>query len=530
VVALPDGKLLTAGYANSNFVAARYNADGTFDTTFGNGGLATIDFKGGVDQAMAVALQPPTQPGGSAQILLAGSAGSNGTQFGVVRLNLNGTLDTTFGDKGSKGKVIASPVARVANQVYSMAVLPDGRFLLAGLARNLPSTAFGSITLARFNRDGTLDNSFGNKGTLVTTITADGARAPHEHVVNVAIDGNGRIVVAASYPVVIDNRGNTKDDFLVARFNANGSPDTSFGAASTGVVTTAIQPGSFDRVYGMTLQSDGKILLAGYMSPDTGVPTPVPATLVRYNPNGSLDTTFDQDGIAMAVWDTKPGEIPEAVGRAVAVQPDGKILLGGEGVTVTAKEDGSYEVVHGLVLAFRFNADGSRDTSYGPDGTGVVVTKLGYGAFTSAMELQADGRVVLVGNINTAGPSAQDPSPYVETFALTRFTGTSTSSSAVQIGSFTASPATVQAGSPVTLTAGGITTANAGATIQKVAFYYVDSSGTEQFLGYGTANAGGTWSLTFAADLAQGSYTLLALAIDSTRAFSDPLSLSLQVL
>src|SRR5262245_54583379 len=123
VVVLPDGKLLTTGYLNGNFVAAEYNADGTFDTSFGSGGLATVDFKGFPDRAMAVAVQPGT--GG--KILLSGTALLNtGDVFGVVRLNPNGTLDTTFGGKGSGGKVTVSPVARVASEDYGMAVLTDG--------------------------------------------------------------------------------------------------------------------------------------------------------------------------------------------------------------------------------------------------------------------------------------------------------------------------------------------------------------------------------------------------------------------
>src|SRR5262249_3869917 len=144
------------------------------------------------------------------------------------------------------------------------------------------------------------------------------------------------------------------------------------------------------------------------------------------------------------------------------------------------------------------------------------------GSSITAMDMQSDGRVVVVGVMNTDTPT-------VEYFALTRFFGPSSSPSPVQIGSLTASTATVAAGSPVTLTAGGITTTNAGATITKVAFYAVDSSGAEQFLGYGTQNADGTWTLTFTINLAPGSYTLLALAVDSTGAVSDPLWLALEV-
>jgi uncharacterized delta-60 repeat protein len=524
VTALPDGKLLTAGYVKGppttagfvslDFAAARYNPDGTFDTSFGSGGMVTVDFKGGTDWATAAAVQPGT--GG--KILLAGSAYVNNTVFGVVRLNPDGTLDTTFGLKGSKGKVTASPDARHADDAYSMVVYPDGKFLLAGLARNLASTAWGSIALARFNADGTLDTSFGTKGTVLTTITAWGESKPDQHVVNVAVDGNGRIVVSASDARITGNRA----DFLVARFNTNGSLDTTFGAAGTGVVTTDLASGSYDRAYTMALQSDGKILVGGMESPSTGLPNPTPLAVVRYNPDGSLDTTFGQGGIDLAVWDVGPGQIGAATAEAVAVQPDGKILIAARGDRATPDGAGNYSFDYGSILLMRFNADGSRDLSYGPSGTGTVTTSLGYHADVSAMALQADGRPVVVGEMNTN-------SPYFEYFALARFTGSTASPSPVQIGSFAASSTTVPAGSPVTLTAGGITTTNAGATVTQVGFYYVDSSNTEQFLGYGTHNADGTWTLTFTANLAPGSYTLLALAADSDGALSDPLALSLQV-
>jgi uncharacterized delta-60 repeat protein len=516
VTVLPDGKLLAAGYVTtsqySDFAAARYNADGSFDTSFGSGGLATVDFMGYSDRAMAVAVQP----GSGGKILLAGTALlRSGGVFGVVRLNPNGTLDTTFGTRGSGGKVTVSPVARVANEAYGMAVLPDGRFLLAGLAKNLGGNGSGSLALARFNANGTLDTSFGNKGTVVTTITAMAGSAG-QHAVNVAVDGSGRIVVSGTMPA-------DRPDFRVARFNANGSLDTTFGAAHSGVVTTDIASGSIDRAYALALQSDGKILVGGMAAPATGLPDPTPAAVVRYNPDGSLDTTFDQDGIALAVWDAGPGHIGTAVGKALAVQPDGTILLAANGELNTPNGDGTYSTSWGAFLLMRFHADGSRDLSYGPSGTGAGVTSLGNAASVSAMDLDAGGRAVVVGEMNAG-------SPYVERFALSRFLGSSPSPSPVQIGSFAASSATVAAGSPVTLTAGGITTTNAGATVTKMAFYYLDSSGIEQFLGYGTRNPDGTWTLTFTVNMAPGSYTLLALAADSTGAVSDPFAINLQVL
>jgi uncharacterized delta-60 repeat protein len=513
VVVLPDGKLLTAGYLNGNFAAARYNADGTFDTSFGSGGLATVDFNGHSDRAMAVAVQPGT----GSKILLAGTALTSGDVFGVVRLNPNGTLDTTFGAKGSGGKVTVSPVARVANEDYGMAVLPDGRFILAGLSKNLGSSSSGSISLARFNANGTLDTTFGNKGSVVSSVAvADGPGGLDQHNVRVTVDASGRIVVAGSTAVA----GTAQHHFLVARFTPNGSLDTTFGAAQTGVVTTDILRVDYAR--SLALQGDGKIVVGGLAIQGSGL-----LALARYNPDGTLDTTFNGSGIATAAAEMNYASGAEA--DALVIQPDGKIVTAGQGSYIATRPDGSTYQSSNMVLVMRFNSDGSRDISYGPSGTGEVMTALGFNSRVSGLALQPDGRPVVAGTMNTSGPSASDPSPYLEYFALVRFTASAAAPSPVQVGSFTASATTVAAGNPVTLTAGGITTTNTGATITQVAFYSVDSFGTEQLLGYGTANADGTWTLTFTASPTPGSYTLLAVAVDSAGAVSDPFALSLNV-
>jgi uncharacterized delta-60 repeat protein len=517
VKVLPDGKLLTAGTVNfpnnSEFNAALYNADGTLDTSFGSGGLATVGFKhgGGVAHAAAV------QPGSGGKILLAGSAfGGHIGQFGVVRLNPNGTLDTTFGGKTGGGAVTASPSTSYNNAAYSMAMLPDGsgKFVLAGLTIQV-NNDIGPISLARFNADGTLDTTFGNNGTVLSTVSGLAvAGSPYRHSINVAVDTGGRIIVAGNSP--------NAHHFLVARFTPNGSLDTTFGAAGTGVVvTTDISgSGSVDYAFSLALEGDGKILVGGFSEPSSN--SGVAAALVRYTPDGRLDTTFNGNGIVTAYSTTSsaPGFFSSAEADGLVIQPDGRIVTAGEGGYTTDRNSNNFFY---LVVEMRFNPDGSRDTSYGPSGTGVVMTSLGYNAEVSAMALQPDGRTVVAGEMNTSGPT------YLSYFALTRFTASSAAPSPVQVGSFTASATTVTAGSSVTLAAGGITTTNPGATITKVAFYSVDSFGTEQLVGYGTANANGTWTLTFTANQTPGSYTLLALAVDSQGAISDPFALALTV-
>jgi uncharacterized delta-60 repeat protein len=514
VTVLSDGRLLSGGYMTGtsgsvDFAAARYNANGSLDTSFGSGGVATVDFARYTDRATAIAVQPGT--GG--KILLAGTpllGGSAGTTFGVVRLNSNGTLDTTFGAKGSGGKVTVSPARGGGNEVGGMAVLSDGRFILAGLAG-------GSLALVRFNANGTLDTTFGSKGMVVTSIAIRDVQNGTQHVVRIAVDSSGRIIVTATTAV----GGVFTEDFLVARFNANGSLDTTFGPAHTGVVTTDILGGSQDNASALAIQSDGKIVVGGSSNPANG-----PGNLfamARYNTDGTLDTTFNGDGIVTA--DAIPNYYHSGAKiSALAIQPDGRIVTTGQGDYFTTNSDGSinYQSPQ-LVVSMRFNANGSTDSSYGPSGTGAVLTSFGdYSSeadVVSGAALQPDGRLVVVGQMNT-------PQQY---FALARFLGSAPSPSPVQVGSLTANPNPVAAGSTATLTASGVTTANAGATITEVAFYAVNDAGVEVFLGYALENADGTWTLTWTVNLASGQYTLLALAVDSSGSISDPLAISLDV-
>jgi uncharacterized delta-60 repeat protein len=507
VTVLPDGKLLASGYMSRttgwswDFAAARYNADGAFDTSFGSGGVATFGLsKGGADLAMAAAIQP-----GTGKILLGGTIGG---KFGLIRLNLDGTLDTTFGAKGSGGVVTASPDNHYGSYAYSMVVLPDGKILLAGLAFNLGRGAEGSLALARFNANGTLDTTFGNRGTVLTTITAQVAGNNQYHPVNVVVDGNGRIVVAATHPTPYSD-----PDFLVARFNANGSLDTTFGPAHTGVVTTDLASGSEDYAYALTLQNDGKIVVGGLES----TAQDSPAGVVRYNSDGSLDQTFGSGGVALI--DADPLHISMTAVHAAVVQADGKILLAADG--------GYYNpnLVGGTAKIIRLNANGTPDETYGPWGTGPSSISIGYNDQVSAMALQPDGRAVVAGMMNTDGTVA----PEVDYFALMRFLATEPSPSPVQIGSFAAAPNPVTTGNPVTLTASGITSTNPGATVTEVAFYVVDASGIELFLGYSIQNTDGTWTLTWTPNLAPGQYLLLALAVDSTGSVSDPVGIYLDV-
>ena len=212
--------------------------------------------------------------------------------------------------------------------------------------------------MVRYNSDGSLDTSFDTDGIATTAIgtnSDDAGRA-------VAVQSDGKIIVA----------GTSDRDFAVVRYNSDGSLDTSFD--TDGIATTAISTNGPDSGRAVAVQSDGKIIVAGTSD--------FAFAVVRYNGNGSLDTSFDTDGIAT----TAIGTNSDDSGRAVAVQSDGKIIVAGT-------SDFAFAVV-------RYNSDGSLDTTFDTDGKTTVDPNLnsdsGYdGAFGVAV--QADGKIVVAG-------------------------------------------------------------------------------------------------------------------------------------
>ncbi|MGW8764256.1 calcium-binding protein [Streptomyces sp. NPDC055815] len=285
----PDGKIVAVGAstdiaANSFFAAARYNADGSLDTTFGEGGRVLTDVD--VDQieiAEVVAVQSDDK-------IVAG--GSSGGVWSLVRWTASGVPDPTFdGDGIVTGTFGPSCCAWVRDLVLQ----PDDKILAAGVGNG--------VTLARYNTDGSLDATFDGDGRVTTgTGSAEG----------VALQPDGRIVTAGK-------SGNT---FLVRRFTAAGAPDPSFDG--DGVVTTAFGPedgGAAD----VALQSDGRIVAAGTYAGDFA--------LTRYNTGGSLDPDFGGDGRVTTDFGG-----PEDQAAQVAVQADGRIVtagLAGEDISST---------------------------------------------------------------------------------------------------------------------------------------------------------------------------------------------------
>ncbi|MEO6750483.1 MAG: cadherin-like beta sandwich domain-containing protein, partial [Chthoniobacteraceae bacterium] len=273
-----DGKIVVVGGAysgtNNIFAVARYNADGTPDTTFNGTGKVTTPIGAGEATASRIALQA------DGKIVVAGYS-HNGTDhdFAIVRYHGDastgtpGTLDTTF---NGTGKVITD--FDNGDDFLNSVAMRDGMIVVAGYSNGGGKINFA---LARYTNLGNLDTTFNLTGKLTTQISASGDDGAN----GVAVQPDGKII-AAGY----STKPNGSHDFALVRYNPDGGVDPMFG--NSGIVTTDLAAGD-DFITGIALQGDGKIVAAGYSA--TGAGRNVIAT-ARYLSNGSLDTTFNGGG------------------------------------------------------------------------------------------------------------------------------------------------------------------------------------------------------------------------------------------
>lgn len=370
VVVQGDGRIVSAGRTHSgggfDFALARHLPDGTLDTTFGAAGKAVDDFAGENDAIRGAALQA------DGKIVVAGVLGSGGQDdFGVARYSADGVLDTSFG-----GGLVNTDFAGTFDQARAVAVQPsDQRIVVAGWVDNGDPTG-DDFALARYEADGTLHPLFGAAGKA--SVDFGGT----DEAVAVAIQPDGKIVAAGN------SDGGGTLDFALARFTTTGVLDATFGTG--GKVTTPIGAGS-DGANAVVIQPDGKILVAGYS--DNGGQNVF--ALVRYLGNGALDTAFGAGGKATTVVGS------DATGYGAALQNDGRILVAGY-ANNGANDD---------FALVRYKADGTLDTAFGVAGKAVAAIGAGHDD-GSALAVQADGKIVVVGNSsNGANPD----------FALARF-------------------------------------------------------------------------------------------------------------
>jgi uncharacterized delta-60 repeat protein len=290
IVLQPDGKIVTFGqgasptaFRGSQVVVARYQSDGSIDSSFGTGGQATHDSAGGSWGAL--------QPDGKIVVVGTDIGFNTGDVHGtVVRFNPDGSVDTGFGTGGVVRDFSAGGVFTTG-----FALQPDGKIVVGSTS--------SSRAITRLNVDGSLDRLFGNAGH---------APAPGVRPDGLAVQPDGHILVIGDAVSGVMSVG-----FGVARLNADGTPDTTFGMG--GSVITDLGPGTLFS-FGVVLQPDGRLLIAGTVGFGTGQML----EMIRHNSDGSLDPTFGTGGKVT----TKFGTMGTSI-RSVALQPDGKIVTAG---------------------------------------------------------------------------------------------------------------------------------------------------------------------------------------------------------
>jgi uncharacterized delta-60 repeat protein len=290
---LSDGKIIAVGGAidqqRRRMGIARFNTDGSVDTTFGNSGRVVVHPPGLNEFASSIAYAVHVLPDGQMLVVI-----GHGDDFAVVRLNADGSFDTTFGNVG----IATASFGFRLEQSTTMALQSDGKILLAGRVDERDNERV-NVGIARFHANGSLDTSYGDAGVKMTDVTGNHG---WDEASDIVVLPDDRAAVA------VYSRPGTEFVMTLARFAVTGTFE--------GATTTPVGPRS-DYARAIALQTDGKLLVAGAVSSatvnDFGV--------VRYDGNGPLDPTFGTAGVVTVDFFAANDDAVD-----VLVQPDGKIL------------------------------------------------------------------------------------------------------------------------------------------------------------------------------------------------------------
>ena len=343
-VVLSDAKILVAASYMINgddYAVLKYNPDGYIDNTFGIEGIASFDISE-PDIASDIALQQDEK------IILAGTSNND---FCLIRMNADGSLDNTFSGDG----VLTIPIGSGVDSLSSIAIQSDGKIICGGYSSNGSNTDFAIVRVTSL---GILDDTFDSDG-IVTFNFNNG----NDNCLDVIVQNDGNILGAGySYS------GATKVLTLV-RIASTGALD--------GIISTQVGTGH-SYAQSIVLQNDQKIVVCG-----TSILNSYNVfTTLRYNANGTLDTSFDGDGIVQTQISSN-----DAWATAVNIQSDEKIVVCG--YSMNNQED---------LTAIRLNSNGSLDNNFGAGGKTVI----GYRFISShdyffSSDIQPDGKILLVG-------------------------------------------------------------------------------------------------------------------------------------
>ncbi len=356
----PDQKILAFGSSGSgtgaDLLVVRYLTDGTPDPEFGTNGIVHVDFNSTGDNGHALTIQP------DGKIVLAGETSVKGqSDFALARINIDGSLDETFGDGG---KVVTN-MGSTFEFPNAVTLQEDHKIIAAG---RVSAGNFSDFGMVRYNPDGKVDSMFGVNGIVITSIRDE------DEAKGIVIQPGGKIILGGFASV------NAKGDFAMVRYLDDGTIDKTFGSGGK-VLTDLEGTGRSDFPNSMIQDPNGNIVLAGnanfdnlFLETDFGI--------ARYTSEGDLDQSFGIHGIYILSLGTND-QI-----QSIVRQPDGKYLVAGKSDVVFTNK---------WILA-RLKSEGGLDTLFGNHG--IVLTDLdGTTEVPSGILIQNDSKIV-VGGLN----------------------------------------------------------------------------------------------------------------------------------
>ena len=357
--------LLLVAFSISAYPQACPDSAGCLDGYFGTDGIVitSVNSNSGNGWANAVAVQSDDK------ILVAADSSNrentNTSDFYVLRYLADGTLDTSFGT-GGVARVTMTAAADY-ERPYSLAIQSDGKILVGGIVVGKSWTA----AVARLNSDGSIDTGFGTSGRVTFTYV----NKENAQVNKIRVATNGAILLA----------GTSAGNFGIARLLANGKFDTGFNGTGKISISVSAQKNSQDGgLSDLVIQQDGKYLASGVSS--SGPRQPRSWSLVRLNPNGTLDPGFGSGG---KVTNNLGGTW--SVARNLHVYADGSILAGGDRLTSP----------YSTYVFIRYLSNGQPDTSFGDNG--ILTMEAGGASRIEGMFVEADGKIVGAGHWRDPG-------------------------------------------------------------------------------------------------------------------------------
>ncbi len=371
MVVQPDGKVIMVGGTFTDFIMARFKADGSLDDSFGDSGKVTIPIVGADSNAQQEATAVALQRDG--KIVVAGSAvvsGPGGRQaIALVRFDSNGRLDSSFNGSG-----FAFGPTFVFGRAFAVAIDSQDRIVVAGDTPRDADPDFGDFVVARFKPDGTLDPTFASGGFTVTDV---GGVTNEAHGLKVL--AGDALLVSGFAPLIVQNVNGVPTQSApvgaVVRYRENGTPDPAFGAGGR----VALPGDNVGR--GLAVQDDDRIVLAGSIDVEQFPLSQNRFALMRLLADGRIDDSFGDGGRVQTAF-TDRGD--RALG--VALQADGKIVAAGASNT---------EINANFAVA-RYDRNGDLDTTFSQDGK-LTIEFFGSTDIAENIAIQSNGKIVLGG-------------------------------------------------------------------------------------------------------------------------------------